>query len=63
VSAVIHPMPYNAASNVDIMVVVASSCLILLALLIGRRLTIKRIEGIVFLISYALYLFFVIKRG
>lgn len=63
VSAVIRPLPFNVASNVDIMVVIASSCLILLALIIGRRLTIKRIEGIVLLLVYTAYLVYVVQRG
>ncbi len=63
VSAVIRPLPFDVASNVDIMVVIGSSCMILLALIIGRRMTIKRIEGVVFVMSYIAYLVFVIMRG
>lgn len=63
VSAVIRPLPFDVASNVDIMVVIGSSCMILLALIIGRRVTIKRLEGIVFVMSYIAYLVFIIMRG
>ncbi|MBK9015263.1 MAG: calcium/sodium antiporter [Saprospiraceae bacterium] len=63
ISAVIRPMPFDVASNVDIVVVIASSCMILLALIIGRRMTIKRMEGIVFVAGYLAYLYFVVKRG
>ncbi len=63
VSAVIRPLPFNVASNVDILVVIASTCLIFLALIIGRRMVIKRVEGIVFLLSYLGYLAFVVVRG
>ena len=63
VSAVIRPLPFNVASNVDILVVIASTCLIFLALIIGRRMVIKRVEGIVFLLSYLGYLVFVVIRG
>lgn len=63
VSAVIRPLPFDIASNVDIMVVIGSSCMILLALIIGRKMTIKRIEGVVFVMSYIAYLVFVIMRG
>ena len=63
VSAVIRPLPFNVASNVDILAVIASSCLVLLALIIGRRLIIKRLEGIVFLAAYTVYLIFVVLRG
>lgn len=63
ISAVIRPLPFNVASNVDILVVIASSCLVLLALIVGRRLIIKRVEGIVFLTAYMAYLIFVVQRG
>ncbi|MBK8920859.1 MAG: calcium/sodium antiporter [Saprospirales bacterium] len=63
ISAVIRPLPFNVASNTDILVVIASTCLIFLALIIGKRLVIKRVEGIVFILAYAAYLVFVIIRG
>jgi cation:H+ antiporter len=63
VSAVIRPLPFNVASNVDILAVIASSCLVFLALIVGRRLVIKRVEGIVFLTAYTAYLVFVVIRG
>jgi cation:H+ antiporter len=63
ISAVVRPLPFNVASNVDILVVIASTCLIFLALIIGRRLVIKRVEGIFFLLAYLAYLVFVVIRG
>ncbi len=63
ISSVIHPLPFNVASNVDIMMVIGSSSMILLALIIGRRFVIKRLEGVVFLLVYGLYLYFLIQRG
>ena len=63
VSAVIRPLPFDVASNTDILVVIASTCLIFLALIIGRRRVIKRVEGIVFLLLYLAYMAFAILRG
>jgi cation:H+ antiporter len=63
ISAVVRPLPFNVASNVDILVVIASTCLIFLALIVGRRLVIKRVEGIFFLLAYLAYLVFVVIRG
>ena len=63
INALICPLPFDVASNMDLLVVIASSCLILLALMVGRRMTIKRMEGIVFLLAYAAYLYFVVERG
>jgi len=63
ISANIRALPFNVASNVDLMVVIASSCLILISLIVGRRMSIKRNEGIVFVAAYVAYLFFVVNRG
>jgi cation:H+ antiporter len=63
ISAIINPLPFNVASNLDIMMVILSSCMILMALIIGRRMVIKHIEGIIFLLVYAGYLYFAIQRG
>lgn len=63
ISAVIRPLPFDVASNVDILMVILSSSMVLLALIIGRRLVIKRIEGIIFLVVYAGYLAYLILRG
>lgn len=63
ISAVIRPLPFNVASNVDILAVIGSSCLVILSLIIGRRLLIRRGEGIVFLAAYAAYLIFAVLRG
>ncbi len=63
VTSIISPLPFNVASNVDILMVIGSSSMVLLALIIGRRLVIKRIEGIIFLVVYAFYLYFLVRRG
>jgi cation:H+ antiporter len=63
ISAFIRPLPFNVASNADIMVVIASSTFILMALILGRRMSITRKDGIVFVAAYLAYLFFVVNRG
>ncbi len=63
ISAVIRPIPFSVASNVDILVVVASTYMIFLALIISRRFEIKRGAGLVFLLAYVSYLAFVVVRG
>lgn len=55
-------LPFDAVSNVDLMVVIASSALILLALVSSRKKSILRAHGIVFLILYVMYLAYVIQR-
>ncbi len=63
ISAVIRPLPFNVASNVDILAVIASTCLVFLVLIVGGRLVIKRAEGVMLLLTYLAYLGFVIIRG
>ena len=63
ISSVIRPLPFNVTSNVDLLMVIGSSSMILLALIIGRRFVVKRVEGILFLLVYVLYLYFLIQRG
>lgn len=63
ISAVVRPLPFDVISNTDIMAVVAATCLIFIALIFGRRLEIRRIEGILFLLAYAAYMVFIIQRG
>ena len=63
ISAVIKPIPFDVASNIDIFMVIGSGSLILFALIVGRRMVIKRIEGVIFLSIYITYLYFLIRRG
>jgi cation:H+ antiporter len=62
-SALINPLPFNVASNIDIMVVIGASSMILLAMILGRRMQIRRLEGIIFVLSYFAYLAYLIVRG
>lgn len=63
ISAVIRPLPFDVASNSDIMMIIASSALLLFAVSVGKGAKIVRWEGILFLIVYALYIYFLILRG
>lgn len=62
-SSVIAPLPFDVASNLDILMVIASSSLIILSLVINRRMSLKRWEGVLFVLIYIGYLIFLIKRG
>ena len=63
VSALIQPLPFDVLSNTDLVVVVASSALLILAMAVGRPNTVERWEGWLFLAVYAAYLAFVGARG
>jgi len=63
VSAVIKPLPFPAAANFDIGVVIFASLLLFLFMFIGKRHTLDRKEGLVFLFLYLVYIGFTVYRG
>ena len=63
ISAVINPMPFNVISNSDIIMMILASTLLIIVLPIGKRNTIDRWNGILFLLIYVGYIIFLIKRG
>ena len=56
-------LPFEIVSNTDIMVVIGSSALIILALVSGRNRTVNRAHGLVFVALYIAYLVYVVNRG
>ncbi|OQA00394.1 MAG: Inner membrane protein YrbG [Planctomycetes bacterium ADurb.Bin412] len=63
VSAVIKPLPFPAAANFDIGVVIFASLLLFLFMFIGKKHTLDRKEGLVFLFLYLIYIGFTVYRG
>ena len=63
ISATIKPLPFQVKSNLDIGVVIVSSLLLFLFMFTGKKRSLDRWEGIVFLILYGGYLTFLIIRG
>jgi cation:H+ antiporter len=63
VSALLRPLPFDVVSNTDIMMVIASSALLLLAIAVGGRYCVDRREGVFFLTAYVAYLAFLVHRG
>ncbi len=61
ISAVIAPLPFQDASNMDIGVVIFSSLLVFVFLFMGKKHSIERGEGALFLVVYLLYIAFLIK--
>lgn len=59
----ISELPFEAISNIDIIMVVVSSLMILLAVALSRAARISRGAGIVFVTLYVAYLAYVIQRG
>lgn len=62
ITAVISPLPFNVISNIDILVIIGSSALLILFLLIGRKYTIDRWQGVVFICCYIFYLYYLVGR-
>lgn len=63
ITSVINPLPFNVASNSDILVIIFASALLILFMLVGKRYTIERWQGFLFLLGYAAYIYYLIERG
>ncbi|MBD1397869.1 calcium/sodium antiporter [Pontibacter sp. JH31] len=63
ISAVINPLPFNVVSNSDIMVMIFASTLLVVVIPLGKKNTIDRWNGILFLFIYVAYIAFLVQRG
>jgi cation:H+ antiporter len=63
ISSIIKPLPFRIKDNLDIGVVILSSLLLFLFMFTGKKRSLDRWEGAVFLVLYAVYIIFLmIKR-
>lgn len=62
-SSIIRPLPFNRISNLDALVVLFSTTLVLVLMLLSRKSEIKRWHGVVFVLVYAAYLTYIVQRG
>ncbi len=62
-SAIITPLPFEMISNMDILMIIFSSALLLIAISIGKTYSIGRVSGVIFFIGYAIYIWYLIGRG
>jgi len=63
ISAIIKPLPFNIQANSDVEVLIATTILLLLFLFIGKRYVLKRWQGWIFVLSYSVYIIYLIQRG
>ncbi len=63
VSSIIKPLPFKSSSNIDISVVIIASLLLFFCMFTGKRRSLDRWEGFIFLILYASYTVFLIYQG
>ena len=64
ISAMINPLQFNIASNIDIGMVVLAPLLLFITMFTGRKKhLLERWEGVIFLMIYIFYLCFILIRG
>jgi len=63
ISSIIKPLPFQTKSNWDVAVVIAASLLLFLAMFTGKKHSLDRWEGVVFLFLYGGYIVFLIING
>ncbi|MBW2409568.1 MAG: calcium/sodium antiporter [Deltaproteobacteria bacterium] len=60
ISAVIKPLPFQTRNNLDIGVVIFSSLLLFVFMFTGKKRSLDRWEGVLFLVGYASYIVYLI---
>jgi cation:H+ antiporter len=63
VSSIINPLVFNAHNMIDLGIVVIVTIILIVSIFVGKRYTIRKGEGIIFLILYAGYIAFLIHEG
>lgn len=63
-SAIIRPLPFTQASNPDILMTIAASLILFIALFVGKKHIIQRWQGVMFVLIYIAYVvFLVVTQG
>jgi len=62
-SALIRPLPFAVLSNMDILVVVFSSTLLIMAVVFSKEPKVNHWHGGIFLLCYLIYLVYLVNRG
>lgn len=63
ISSFVKPLPFRITNNVDIGVVVLASLLLFAYMFTGRKRSLDKWEGMIFVIFYVGYIIFLIIRG
>ncbi len=63
ISSIIKPLPFNIKDNLDIGVVILASLLLFLFMFTGKKRSLDRWEGAIFLVLYAAYIIFLFSTG
>ena len=62
-TSTIVELPFEVVSNTDLVVVIASSAMVILALASSGNNTVKRLHGALFVLFYLMYIVYVLIRG
>ncbi|MFZ5391355.1 MAG: calcium/sodium antiporter [Patescibacteria group bacterium] len=63
VSAIIKPLPFSDTSNIDLAVTALATVLLFLFTFVGQKRVIERWQGALFVISYLIYIIYLIIKG
>jgi len=63
INAFISPLPFAPALTMDILVTLGATLLLFFALFVGKRHTIEKWQGVLFICIYVLYIVFLLMRG
>jgi cation:H+ antiporter len=62
-TSLVSPLPFNTPNLIDAFAVVTATLLMFFLLFVGRRSTLHRMEGGIFILMYVAFIVFVIVRG
>lgn len=62
-SALIKPLPFSSALQIDALVTIGASLLLFVVMYIGKRHTLERWQGVGFILCYVAYITYLIARG
>ena len=62
-TATLLTLPFNPLTNIDVLVSTGATFLLFVSMFVGRRHTLDRWQGALFILLYALYVGYLIKRG
>jgi cation:H+ antiporter len=62
ISAIIHPLPFASANNIDLGMVILASLILFVFMFTGKKRSLDRWEGIVCICIYVSYIIFLIYR-
>jgi cation:H+ antiporter len=63
ITSIILPLPFNPQANIDVIVGIAATFLLFIAMFIGTRHKLDRWQGILFVLFYLVYIIYLVQRG